>query len=174
MTRQISTWAALAAAFLAGPAVAQGDPMAMARAASANQLGVLEYCRDQGHTDAAAVAAMRSTAARLPPAPSTAATDAAEATGRQGSIVANGTTTTLASFADTTHTTVPALCKQLADGAMRSATAQAGGMGIGGMPAMPGGMPTMPGGMPAVPGGMPAMPSLNGVPPMPGISVTPR
>ena len=146
MTRHASLWTAVAAAILAGPAVAQGDPAAMGRVAAANQLGVLEYCRDQGHADAAAVAAMRSTAARLPPAPSTAVTDAAEAAGRQGSIVANGTTTTLASFADTAHTTVPALCKQLADSAVRSAAAQAGGIGTGAMPAMPslGGMPGRP------------------------------
>ncbi len=165
MIRQASRGFALAATLMSFPALAQGDPMVMARAASANQLGVLEYCQAQGHTDAAAVAAMRSTAARLPPAPSTAATDAAEAAGRQGSIVANGTTTTLAGFADTTHTTVPALCKQLADGAVRSAAAQASG--VGAMPAMPGGMPTMP-------GGMPAMPSMNGMPAMPGMPAVPR
>ena len=161
MTRQTSVWIVLAAGVLSAPALAQGDPMAMARAASANQLGVLEYCQAQGHVDASAVAAMRSATARLPPAPSTAATDAAEVAGRQGSIVANGTTTTLASFADTAHTTVPALCKQLADGATRSAAAQAGGMGA--TPAMP-----------AMPGGMPAMPSMNGMPAVPGMPAMPR
>ncbi len=168
MIRQTRVWIVLAAGVLSAPALAQGDQMAMVQAASANQIGVLEYCQAQGHVDASAVAAMRSAAARLFPAPSTAAMDAAEVAGRQGSIVANGTTTTLASFADTTHTTVPALCKQLADGAARSAAAQAGGMGA--TPAMPG----MPGRMPAMPGGMPAMPSMNGMTANPGMPAMPR
>ncbi len=143
---------AAAILFCAAPALAQGGPMAMSRAASANQLGVLEYCQQQGYVDPAAVTAQRSVNARLPPAPTdAAATDAAEALGRQGTISANSNTVTLADMATRSSTTVDALCKRMASSVIQTAT-----MFQSGMPSLPAGMPSMP----AMPGGMPVMPGV--------------
>ena len=139
-------------------ASAQTDQMAMAHQAAANQLGVLEYCQKQGYTDAAAIDAQRTVIARLPASPGV-STDAAEASGREGTLVANGNNYTLASMASTHNTTESALCKQMAGNVTQMAAMQQSGMGMH-MPTMPGGMPQMPSGMPAVPGGMPTMPSI--------------
>ena len=153
------------------PAFAQADQMAMMREMAANQLGVMEFCQDNGYVDADAVAAQRKALARVPQ--SGAANDAAEALGRKGTLSANGTQTTMASLASGHNTTVSAMCGQMGSAAKQAAaaTATAGTMPgrpgmptMPGMPAMPGGMPAMPGGMPAMPGGMPGMPSMPGTP----------
>ena len=139
-----------------GAAWAQGDPMAMARAGIANQVGIMEYCRTQGHVDAAAVAAQRAALAQLPAGAGD--TGQAESIGRGGVISLNGTSTSLADFAEKGHTTVPALCKQMASAALQSAAAMSGMTGmpsVGGMPTMPSGMPTMPSGIPPMPSGVP-------------------
>lgn len=137
--------------------VPQGDPMAASRIASANQLGVLEYCQSKGYVDQAPIAAQKSLIARLPASPGAAPTDAAEATGRQGMLSNNGAGVSLSDMASRGNTTVDSLCKQMGDGVKQTA-AMFQSSGMPAMPTMPGGMPTMPGGMPQMPGGMPAMP----------------
>ena len=143
---------ALTTLSMAAPALAQTDPYAMAHAAAANQLGVMEYCQGRGDVGADAVTAQRSAVARLPA--STVSTEADEALGKQGTLAApNGAKMTLDSVASAHGTTVSALCKQMGSSAIQSAAAvQQKGMADGGMkmpamPAMPNGitMPTMPG-----------------------------
>lgn len=165
MTSRFMQGAVLLAA-MAAPAWAQTDPMASAREAAANQVGVMEYCQKEGYADADAVTAQRGVYAQLPPAPAGApSTDAAQALGRTGTLSANGTTTTLASLASSRSTSVSALCGQMVDSARQAASLR---RSMGAMPgtAMPG-MPTMPG----VPTGLPTMPSggLTGVPGLPGM-----
>ena len=146
-----------ACAALPCAAMAQSDPMQMARLASANQTGVMEYCQGKGWADDAAVDAQRASAASLPPATDTTGIAAAEATGKAGSLLNNGTAMPLASMATQTHTTVQALCGRLADSAKMVAVQRSS------MPQMPAGMPQMPGGMPVLPGGM-TMPTMPGMP----------
>ena len=135
-------------ALWAAGASAQPDQMAMAHQMAANQLGVLEYCQKQGYTDTAATDAQRTVMARLPASDPAVSTEAAEASGRQGTLVANGNSYTLASMASTHNTTESALCKQMAGNVMQVASMQRGGMGMSmkmpPMPAMPGSMPQMP------------------------------
>lgn len=147
----------IAGVLVAGPALAQTDQMAMMRAAAANQVGVMEYCQGRGDVSADAVTAQRAALAHLPGGGAGAEAGPAEALGRQGTLAApNGTQMTLDSVASAHGTTVAALCKQMGDSAVQSATAmqQSGAAGGAmGMPAMPNGMamPTMPNGM-AMPG----------------------
>ena len=134
-------------------ALAQSDPMQMARLASANQTGVMEYCQGHGWADQAAVDAQKASASSLPPSANPNELATAEATGKSGSLLNNGTTTSLSSMADQTHTTVQALCGKLADSAKMVAAQRAS------MPQMPSGMTGMPA-MPTIPPGMtmPGMP----------------
>ena len=156
--------AAIATVCTVVPALGQTDQIGMARQASANQLGILEYCQAQGYTDTSAVTAQKSAIAQLPP--STESTLASEATGKQGTILANGTSTTLASMARSHNTTEPALCKQMAENTIRMAAMR---QNMGTMPMMPGGapgangMPTMPSGV--TPGGI-RMPGTTPVSPV--------
>ena len=153
--------AAFASSLLAFPALAQTDTTTMLRNTAANQLGILEYCQDQGAIDGSAITAQKQVMTRLPAG---APTDAAEATGRAGSLASpNGTDMTLASMATKGDTTVPALCQKMAD-SVKQAVVNNPAMSLtpGVMPTMPGGthsMPTMPT-MPA----MPAMPTVPGAP----------
>ena len=146
------------------PAYAQGDAIAMAHAAAANQLGVLEYCQGRGDVGADALQAERSVLSHMPPSP--VSTTEAEALGRQGTLAApNGAQATLASMASTRNTTVSALCQQMGSSALQSAAIyRESGMPAGGMP--PGGMAGMPA-MPQMPG-MPNMPAMGNMPSMPG------
>jgi hypothetical protein len=158
----------LTLALLASPcaARAQSDPMQMARLASANQTGVMEYCQGKGWADQAAVDAQKAGAASLPPASDTTGISAAEATGKSGSLLNNGTAMPLSSMAAQTNTTVQALCGKLADSAKMVAAQRSS------MPQMPAGMPVMPSGMPGMPGGMPALPNGMTMPAMPGMPKT--
>ncbi len=158
-----------AAAFSAAPALAQGDPLGMARQMAANQLGVLEYCQAKGYTDQSGVTAEKSAIAQLPP--STESTLASENTGKQGTMSANGTSFTLASMAKTHNTTEAALCQQMAQGATQAAAMR---QNMGTMPMAPGNMPTA-GGMPTVPGGTtPGGIQMQGVPAMPATPPSPQ
>ncbi len=140
---------------LPGVAAAQTDMMAMAHESAANQLGVLEYCQAQGYTDGSAVLAEQGVISRMPAyAGSTAA---AEATGKAGTIAANGQSVSLSDMAAKGHSTQAGLCQQMAASAKQAAASNAASFG-------PGGVPRMPGGMPAMPGGMPAMPAMPGAP----------
>ena len=161
MPLRLAALTALTTALLSGTAFAQTDTVAMARAAAANQLGVLEFCQDRGDVGPDAVTAERSVIARLPA--STVNTDADEALGKQGTIAGpNGAKMTLDSMASTHGTSISAMCKQLGSGAIQSASAyQQNGMAPGGMA-----MPKMPSGMtmPAMPNGM-TMPTAPGTQP---------
>ena len=141
---------------LPGLALAQTDMMAMAHEGAANQLGVLEYCQAQGYTDGSAVLAQQGVISRMPAyAGSTAA---AEATGKTGTIAANGQSVSLSDIAAKGHSTEAGMCQQMAANVKQVAASNAAAFG-------PGGMPKMPSGMPAMPGGMPAMPAMPGAPP---------
>jgi hypothetical protein len=143
---------ALIAVAIPGVAAAQGDPMQMVRRMNANQLGLMEYCQAKGWADQPAVEAQRSAGSSLTTAAGTSGLDDAEATGRTGSLLNNGTPMPLASMAHQSNTTEQALCGKFAESA-KMAEAQRHSM-----PAMP----TMPGGM-----AMPAMPNGMTMPPMP-------
>ncbi len=142
---------AFATFLVAGSALTQADAYAIAHAAAANQLGVLEYCQGRGDVGPDAVAAQRSAMARLPA--STMSNDADEALGKQGMLEApNGAKMTLDSVTSAHGSTVSALCKQMGSSAVQSAAARQTGM-------LPGGMA-----MPAMPNGM-VMPAMPGAPP---------
>ena len=146
---------AFACAMLPGAmALAQSDPMEMAQVAAANQLGVMEYCQSKGWADQPAVDAERASLSGLPPATQTGIVAAAEDTGKEGSLLNNGTAMPLRSMASQTNTSEQALCGKLADSAKLVAAQRS---------AAPAGFPAMPGGMPAMPNGM-SMPSMPGMP----------
>jgi hypothetical protein len=151
----------LALALLALPcaALAQSDPMQMARLASANQTGVMEYCQSKGWADQVAVDAQKVSASSLPAPADTTELTAAETTGKSGSLLNNGTAMSLSSMAAQTHTTGQALCGKMADSAKMVAAQRSS------MPQMPAGMPAMPSGMPALPNGM-TVPTMPGMPKM--------
>ena len=133
---RIGGWMGLVA-LGAVPAMAQTDMAAMQHSMLNNQLGVMEYCKAQGHADDSGVAAERASVAALPPG-GTAADDAtAEAKGKEGMIAGNGQFYSIADMAQKGNTTAPALCKQMADNAVRMQAMRAS------MPAMPA-MPAMP------------------------------
>ena len=135
---------------LPGLAAAQTDTMAMLHDSAANQLGVLEYCQAQGYTDGSAVLAQQGVISRMPAyAGSTAA---AEATGKTGTIAANGQSISLSDMASRGHSTEASVCQQMAANVKQVAASNAAAFGPGGVPRMPSGMPAMPGGMPAMPG----------------------
>ena len=144
---------ALIAAAMPGLAVAQSDPMQMARMMNANQLGLMEYCQTKGWADQAAVEAQKSAGSSLPAAAGTSGLADAEATGKQGSLLNNGSPMPLASMAGQSNTTEQALCSKFVESA-KMVEAQRRSMPT--MPAMPGGMV-----MPAMPNGttMPGMPT---------------
>ena len=161
-TRRLLLSATIAAcALIQGrPGVAQTDPMHLAYVSTANQMGVMQYCAGKGWADQAAVDAQKQAAASLPPATDKTGLTEAEATGRRGELMNNGTTTSLSSMAQQTKTTEQDLCTRMASSA-KMVAAQRSSMPA--MPAMPGqgAMPSLPKGMtmPSVPGmPMPAMP----------------
>jgi hypothetical protein len=128
----------------------------MARSASANQLGILEYCQSQGDVGGDAIDAQHTVMSRLPAGPA-GSMDAPEALGKQGTFSFNGTNTPMDSLAASHNTTVAALCKQMGDGIIQA---------VKSMPAA--GAPSMSPAMPA----MPAMPSMPAMPAMPTAPAT--
>ena len=140
-----------------GLAAAQGDPMQMARLMNANQLGLTEYCQTNGWADQAAVEAQKSVGSSLPAAAGTDGLADAEATGKQGNFLNNGTPMPLASMASKSNTTEQALCGKFVESAKMAEAQRRSMPTMPAMPAMPGGMamPTMPNGMK-----MPAMPGI--------------
>ena len=149
---------ALIAVATPGVAAAQGDPMQMARVMNANQLGLMEYCQAKGWADQTAVEAQRSAGSTLPAATDTSGLANAEATGKQGNLLNNGSSMPLAAMARQSNTTEQALCGKFMESA-KMVEAQRSSMGT--MPTMPGGMA-----MPAMPNGM-TMPVMPGMPGMP-------
>lgn len=164
MVRQGYLIAALLA--LPGAAMAQGDIMAQARAQSANQLGVLEYCQSKGFAGTEAIDAQRQSMAQIPGSGST---GDAEELGKAGTMLSGSTRLSLQELAVSHHIEVSAMCRQMADSAIQISNAlKQNGNSAGGIP----GLPAM-SGMPTVPG-MPAMPSMSGMPTMPTMpGVTP-
>lgn len=140
------------------PVQAQTDPMHMARVSMANQVGVMEYCMSKGWADQAAVEDQKKAIAGLPAATDETGLSDAEATGRKGDILNNGTTISLAEMAKKTNATEQGLCTRMVSSAKMVATQRSS---MPAPPAMPGGaaMPTLPPGMtmPAMPG-MPKQP----------------
>jgi hypothetical protein len=135
MIRRVGTIAVLC--IISAPAFAQGDPMAMAHTAAANQLGIVEYCQSQGSVGADAVDAQKTAMAQLPP--STVSTADAEALGKQGTLsMPNGTKATLASLATAHNTTVAAMCDQIGKTLIQAvAMSKQGTMGGMQMPTAP-------------------------------------
>ncbi len=129
-------------------ALAQTDMNMMARNGAANELGILEYCHNNGSIDESAIAAQRQVVAKMPAG---GPTDAAEEAGKSGNLVSpNGTTTSISDMADKGKTTVAAMCTQMATN-VKAAVVNNPAMSMtpGQMPALPPGM-TMPA-MPAMP-----------------------
>ena len=134
--------------------------MHLAYVSTANQVGVMEYCMGKGWADQAAVDAQKKAASNLPPTSNRTGLTEAEATGRKGELMNNGTTLSLASMAQRSNTSEQDLCTRMASSAKLVAAQQSS------MPAMPGGMA-----MPGLPPGM-TMPSMPGMS-MPGIPKVP-
>ena len=147
---------ALAIVALPIAAFAQSDPVQMARLATANQLGIMEYCQGKGWADQASVDALKGSIATLPPTADPSGMASAEATGKNGTLLNNGTPMALSSMATQSNTTEQVICGKLADSAKMVAAQQKSmpspGMAMPAMPAVPGGMsmPAMPA-MPAIP-----------------------
>lgn len=144
----------------ARPGTAQTDMMHLAYVSTANQVGVMEYCMGKGWADQAAVDDQKKAATKLPPSTDRTGLSEAEATGRKGELINNGTTVSLASMAQRGNTTEQDLCTRMASSAKTVAAQQSS---MPAFPVMPGGgaMPTLPPGMtmPAMPGTtMPGMP----------------
>lgn len=137
------------------PVQAQTDPMRLAHVSMANQVGVMEYCMRKGWADQAAVDAQKKAVAGLPAATDSTGLSEAEATGRKGELLNNGTTISLAEMAQKTNGTEQDLCTRMASSANMVATQRSS---MPAFPAMPGGaaMPTLPPGMT-----MPAMPGMS-------------
>ncbi len=138
--------------------MAQGDQMHLLHLAAANQLGVIEYCQNQGFVDSATVDAQKRIQTSLPPATDSTGLDDAENTGKQGTILANGNKMTLADAASSKGTTVQAICSQI------GSTVKMAANNMQTMPTAPAGMPAMPSGAPTMPSGMPTMPAAPGAP----------
>ena len=152
----LSTAIAFAALVQARQGLAQTDMMHLAHVSTANQVGVMEYCMGKGWADQAAVDAQKKAAAGLPPATDRSGLSEAEATGRKGELLNNGTAISMASMAQRGNTTEQDLCTRMASSA-KMVAAQRSSMPA--LPAMPGG-----GTMPSLPPGM-TMPSMPGVDP---------
>ncbi len=107
-----------------GAAQAQApDQMKMVYEAARNQLGVLQYCSDNGMADSSAVDTQKKMLTMLPPPADTSGGDAAEKQGRGGKVVAMGMEKNLDEAAKAQGSTTDAFCHKIAD-AVKSAGAQ--------------------------------------------------
>lgn len=95
----------------AAPGLSAQDAAA-AYLAARNQLGVLSYCQEQGHIDGKAVE-IQTKLLTMIPVGDTAAGDAAEVSGKAGTIAAMGIETTMADAATKQGTTEADLCKKM-------------------------------------------------------------
>lgn len=86
--------------------------MGMAYESARNQLGVLEYCQEQGHIDGKAVE-IQVKLLTLIPEGDKAKGDAAQAKGKTGTVAAMGVEQALDTAAKAQNSTVEALCKQM-------------------------------------------------------------
>ena len=103
---------------LPAAALAQLSPAAKLSEVAANQLGIIEYCHDKGQAGADAVSAEREA---FLGAPSTnLSTVRAEELGRNGfSVAPDGGQIPVAELATQQNTTVPALCRDLAEASLQ-------------------------------------------------------
>lgn len=93
----------------------QADQLKLAYQAARNQLGILGYCAEKGHTDASAVDAQKKLIALIPAPADASGGDAAEAAGRKGSISVMGMEQNLEVIAKAQGGTPAAYCKQIGD-----------------------------------------------------------
>lgn len=114
-----SLMAATAVAFLgaAAPSFAQSqaDQLKVAYQAARNQLGILGYCAEKGHTDASAADVQKKLIAMIPAPADVSGGDAAEAAGRKGTISAMGMEQDIEAIAKAQNGTPAAYCKQIGD-----------------------------------------------------------
>lgn len=105
------------ATLIAAPAFAQtqADQMKVAYEAARNQLGIIGYCADKGHTDTAAVDIQKKLLAMLPAPADKSGADAAEAAGRSGKLSAMGVTQDIEQLTKAQNTSTAAFCKQIGD-----------------------------------------------------------
>ncbi len=103
----------LSLALCASAAQAQLSPAAKLSAVAANQLGIIEYCHDNGHAGADAVSAEREAFLGAPSTNLSTVRD--EELGRHGfSVAPDGQQIPVAELAARQNTTVTALCQDLA------------------------------------------------------------
>lgn len=105
----------MGAALFAVPGFAQtqmtpDDAVSAAR----NQLGVLEYCRDEGHIDGTAAETQTRILGMMPDATDQARVDAAYEKGKTGTVSALGVEQSLSESASAQGTDEAALCTQMA------------------------------------------------------------
>lgn len=118
MNRTLTTLGVFA--LTCGAAFAQAAPatpspeeaMAMAYESARNQLGVLEFCQEQGHIDGKAVETQTKLLALIPEGDK-AKGDAAEEKGKAGTVSAMGVEQSLEEAAKAQNTDVGAMCKQM-------------------------------------------------------------
>lgn len=93
----------------------QADQLKVAYQAARNQLGILGYCADKGHIDAAAVDVQKKLVAMIPAPADASGGDAAEAAGRKGTISAMGVEQNIEAIAKAQNGTPATFCKQIGD-----------------------------------------------------------
>lgn len=126
MTNFKAVFSTVAVAMIAAgsAAFAQTPPnLDEAIAAANNQLGVLEYCKEEGHIEDSAIDAQNSVLKMLPAATDTAKVEAAYEKGKTGTVSAMGQEISLADAATQQGGSVEAMCKQLGT-AIEQAAAQ--------------------------------------------------
>jgi len=93
----------------------QADQLKVAYQAARNQLGLLGYCVDKGHTDGGALEVQKKLMALIPPPADLSGGDAAEAAGRAGKISAMGMEQDIEVIAKAQNGTAASFCKQVGD-----------------------------------------------------------
>ena len=96
----------------AAPAAPVGMDASVAYESARNQLGVLEYCQEQGHIDGKAVE-IQTKLLTLIPEGDKAKGDAAQEKGKTGTVSAMGVEQSLETAAQAQNSTTEALCKQM-------------------------------------------------------------
>lgn len=107
--------AAVAVATTGSAAFAQTAPdMDMAITAAHNQLGILEYCKNEGHIEDAAIDAQNRVLKMLPAATDTAKVEEGYEKGKAGTVSAMGQEVSLSDAATQQGGSVETMCQQVA------------------------------------------------------------